>query len=94
MRQRFIQDRETGELIPAENYRPKARLHYIQPDIEGYRSMASGEFITSRSKHREELRRHGLIEVGNETKYITQNRPKGFDREQRRRQIADVINNR
>ncbi len=94
MRQRYIQDRETGELIPVEDYRPKAHLHFIMPDIQGYKSMASGEYITSRSKHREELRRHGLIEVGNEISAITKNRPKLPDRELRKRQIADVLNNR
>lgn len=94
MRQRFIQDRETGELVPVEQCRPKERMHYIQPDIGGYKSMASGQWISSRSKHREELRRHGLIEVGNEINAITKNRPKAPDRELRKRQIADAINNR
>ena len=31
-----------------------------------YKSMATGEMITSRSQHREHLKRHDLIEVGNE----------------------------
>ena len=39
----------------------------IMPDIKPYRSMITGEMITSRSKHREHLKRHGCIEVGNET---------------------------
>lgn len=95
MRYRFIQDPETGELIPADEYRPKAATHhYVMPDIHGYRSMASGEYITSRSRHREELKRHGLIEVGNEIRAATTNRPKPVDRELRRRQIADALNNR
>lgn len=95
MRQRFIQDPETGELIPADEYRPKAATHhYVMPDIQGYRSMASGEYITSRSRHREELKRHGLIEVGNEIKAATTHAPKPPDRELRRRQIAEVLNNR
>lgn len=39
-------------------------------DIQPYRSMVTGEEIGSRSAHREHLRRHGLVEVGNETKYL------------------------
>jgi hypothetical protein len=39
---------------------------YIQPDIKPYQSMITGELITSRSHHREHLRSHGCVEVGNE----------------------------
>lgn len=39
---------------------------HAMPDIAGYRSMQTGEWIGSRSKHRAHLRQHGLIEVGNE----------------------------
>ena len=42
----------------------------LMKDIKPYRSMADGSIITSRSKHREHLRRHNCIEVGNETKYL------------------------
>ena len=38
----------------------------ILPDIAPYRSQLTGEVITSRSRHREHLRSHGCIEVGNE----------------------------
>lgn len=43
---------------------------YIMDDIAPYQSMATGEVISSRSRHREHLKVHGLIEVGNETKYL------------------------
>lgn len=36
-------------------------------DIQPYRSMATGEMITSRSHHKNHLKDHGLVEVGNET---------------------------
>ena len=40
-------------------------------DIKPYKSMKTGEMITSRSKHREHLKKHGLQELGNEPlKYI------------------------
>lgn len=36
------------------------------PDIQGYRSMVTGEWIGSRSTHRAHLQQHGLLEVGND----------------------------
>lgn len=36
-------------------------------DIKPYRSMATGEWITSRSQHREHLKATGCIEVGNDS---------------------------
>lgn len=38
----------------------------IMADIQPYQSMANGEWITSRSRHRQHLKDHGCIEVGNE----------------------------
>lgn len=38
----------------------------VAPDIQPYRSMIDGSIISSRSKHREHLKAHGCIEVGNE----------------------------
>ena len=40
----------------------------IQGDIQPYQSMIDGTLITSRSKHREHLKVHGCVEVGNDTK--------------------------
>lgn len=67
MRHRFIQDRLTGDLIPAAEYKrapPAGPL--IMPDIEHYKEIINGTMITSRSKHREFLARHDKQEVGNE----------------------------
>lgn len=50
------------------------KVNYVIPDIQGYRSMATGEFISSRSAHRSHLKQHGLIELGNEK--ITPQAPK------------------
>jgi len=38
----------------------------VMPDIQGYKSMQTGEWIGSRSTHKKHLKQHGLIEVGNE----------------------------
>lgn len=40
-------------------------LHVI-PDIQPYRSIMTGERIRGRAHHREHLKQHGVIEVGNE----------------------------
>lgn len=65
---------DMGEAWPAACY-PKRTIGSIQiiKDIEPYQAMGSdiasggkAPRITSRSKHREYLRRNGYIEVGNE----------------------------
>jgi len=43
---------------------------FVQGDITPHRSMVTGEMVTTRSRHRNILREHGLIEVGNETRYL------------------------
>lgn len=70
MRRRFIQVK--GELVEVSTdyvQEPRADIH-IMGDIKPYRSMADGSWITSRSKHREHLRMHNCIEIGNETKHL------------------------
>lgn len=43
-----------------------SRVGFTLPDIAGYRSIIDGKWIGSRSAHREHMRAHGVIEVGNE----------------------------
>lgn len=38
----------------------------IMRDIDPYRSVITGEMITSRSKHRDHLREHNCVELGND----------------------------
>lgn len=69
MRKRFIQ--RNGELIEvSDGYLPEPRAPLLMPDLKPYRSMADGSLITSRSKHREHLRAHNCVEIGNETKHL------------------------
>lgn len=42
-----------------------ARLQIVG-EIQPYKSMITGEMIDSRAKHREHLKRHGCVELGNE----------------------------
>ena len=63
----------------------------VIPDIEGHISMADGSWIDSRSKHRENLKRNGCIELGNDVP--TQQKVHEIsrkDQEARKRQIAEI----
>ena len=68
-RKRWIQ--VNGELIPSEDYFPApAALHQIMGDIQPYQSQMDGSMIMGRRQHREHLREHSLIEIGNETGHL------------------------
>jgi hypothetical protein len=63
----------------------------VMSDIEGHISMADGTWVSSRSKHRENLKRNGCIELGNDVP--TQQKVHEFsrkDQEARKRQIAEI----
>ena len=69
MRKSFVQiDGVLYEKGTEPERAPKGPM--VMKDIEPYRSMADGSLITSRSRHREHLKRHNCIEIGNETKYL------------------------
>lgn len=68
MRRKFVQ--RNGELVEVSlDYKPepKAEVPHVIQDIKPYRSMIDGKLITSRSHHREHLRAHGCVEVGNDS---------------------------
>lgn len=74
MRRRFVQiDGELHEV--SDGYVPEPRSHYVMGDIQPYQSMIDGSLITSRSKHREHLRQHGCIEIGNDSSLKNTQRP-------------------
>jgi hypothetical protein len=63
----------------------------VMSDIEGHISMADGTWVSSRSKHRENLKRNGCIELGNDVP--TQQKVHEFSRkeqQERKQQIADI----
>lgn len=64
----------------------------IVPDIQPYKSMITGERIASRSRHREHLRNHGCIEVGNETPKAAPP-PSRVSSEQRKRMLHEAFAN-
>lgn len=90
MRRSYVQDPDTLELVPKEEYVPKreSTAPMVMPDIAGYKSMQTGEWISSRSKHREHLKQHGLIEIGNER---VENKPKGPDRAGIRKAAEEAV---
>lgn len=57
-----------GDWVEVDRHAPRAAptAPMIIRDIEPYKSMATGERIRSRRHHRDHLRAHKLIEVGNE----------------------------
>jgi hypothetical protein len=70
---------------------PKQLTHMIQSDIEGYVSQVDGSWIKSRSHHRNHLKQHRMIELGNDVP--TQHKPIEISRksnETRKRQIAEM----
>ena len=81
-----------GELVEKgskEHYESLGPM--VMPDIEGHISMADGTWVSSRSKHRENLKRNNCIELGNDVP--TQQKKHEFTRaehEARKRQIAEI----
>lgn len=66
MRRRWIYPSDGSPPFEVDaNYAPPPRVH-IMGDIQPYRSMITGEMIESRSVHRDHLKAHGKIEIGNE----------------------------
>jgi len=62
----------------------------IMLDIKPYTSMVDGSMITSRSKHREHLRQHNCIEIGNETMQNTPPPVSTNRREMLHRRLGDM----
>lgn len=68
VRGRFIWDEVEKRMVPESEYIPPPEVNApaIMGDIQPYKSMIDGSMIASRSTHREHLRQHGCIEIGNE----------------------------
>lgn len=65
---RFFWSREAHAWVeyPTASSRPRPMGPYVIADIEPYRNVLDGKRIQSRRHHRDFLRAHRLIEVGNE----------------------------
>jgi hypothetical protein len=84
--------REEAEKSWEEKQKQPTRMaNMVQSDIEGYISQVDGSWISSRSQHRNHLKQHKMIELGNDP--ITQHKPVEIDRksqEARKRAIAEA----
>lgn len=90
----FVQDPKTGKLVPkSEYFCADESTHYVMGDIQPYKSMITGEMITSRSQHREHLTRHNCFEIGNEVNHAMKaaQPQRKYDREAARRQIGEIM---
>lgn len=56
---------EVLDALPMDRGRIKPNLTVIQ-DIEPYRSPIDRSVVSSRSQHRDHMRQHGVVEMGNE----------------------------
>lgn len=73
MRRSFVQiDGELYEKGTEPMREPAGPM--VMPDIQPYKSMIDGSLITSRSRHREHLRAHNCIEVGNDSSVLNPKR--------------------
>lgn len=63
----------------------------VMSDIEGHISMADGQWVSSRSKHRENLKRNNCIEIGNDVPMQQKKHELSTkEREHLKRTIAEV----
>lgn len=83
---------EDGELVwvREENALNKSVSIQVIGDIEPYKSMITGEMIGGRAHHREHLRQHNCIEVGNENMESKPVSPKSSRREFLHKRLADM----
>lgn len=64
----YVYNRVDGTVVPRDTVSKEATEHpfQIMGDIKEYRNAVDGGMITSRSHHREFLKVHDLVEIGNE----------------------------
>ena len=63
MRKTFVQ---INGVLYEKGTEPRSVSPMVMGDIKPYQSMIDGTWIKSRSQHREHLKAHGCVEVGNE----------------------------
>jgi hypothetical protein len=68
----------------------KRTHHMVTSDIGGYISQVDGTWIESRSKHRDHLKRHRMVEVGNDVP-LSHKKIEVANTEQRKRHIAEQV---
>lgn len=73
MIRKYRYDQKLGRVVEVtQEVTPERKSPHIMGDIKPYQVVGPefGKMITSRSQHREYLRKHNLLEVGNEKAYF------------------------
>ena len=73
MIRKYRYDQNLGKMVEVTPDAPtQNKSAYVMEDLKPYQVVGpeQGKWITSRSQHRDYLKRHNLIEVGNEKKYF------------------------
>lgn len=65
-RESYIYDRKLGKVVPKSEYHREHTGLTIIKDIEPYQSVIDKSVIGGRKQHRDHLRAHGCVEVGND----------------------------
>jgi adenine-specific DNA methylase len=68
----------------------KQEAPMVHSDIAGYISQVDGSWIDSKSKHRDHLKRHRMIEVGNDVP-MQQKKVQAPSSEERKRAIGEIV---
>ena len=76
MRKTYVYDKVRKKLVEKSRASVKNTAPHIIPDIKPYQVVGPeyGKVISSRSKHREYLKTHGLVEVGDQKPKWMKNR--------------------
>lgn len=91
-RKTWIQCSKTGEFILKTDTNKAPSGPFVLGDINPYQSMITGEMITGRRQHREHLKQHNCIEVGNEK--VSQSRRSEPSTHEYKRLVADVMSSK
>ena len=86
-----IEVKKTDEEFFLEWWIPTREAPTVVSDIDGYVSQVDGSWIKSKSMHRDHLKQHRMIELGNDVPQ--QHKPIEISRksnEARKRQIAEM----
>ena len=90
MRRRYVQI--DGVLHEVGDVRATPRVEIVPDFDKPYQSMITGEMITSRAKHREHLRRHGYVEVGNDSRLYEKPKPISAASQARKEMLIAQVN--
>lgn len=65
MKRRYIQQKDGSLLEVTQDYQSQPRAgFFVSGDLQPYKSMITGEMIDGRRQHRDHLRSHNCVEVG------------------------------